>query len=209
MLGAEVLEPLDHRVAADHPRADPLAVLVGAMPEPRLRDVNGWQIAGLDLSRVAGQQQLDLAGEPADRDHVVPVPGRVGRADHEHAGLPEDQERVAALAGQRVGLDPPPIPRQRREPALELGDGELEPPVEVDVAAQRLERLADKRAARLESDGLGGGAASAGSAPDARGVVGDREPGRLGRAVPRHPQRRRIRVRTPTPRLPRTRGPDV
>ena len=116
-------------------------MLVGTVPEPRLGGRERVADRRLHLPRVAGQQQLDLAGELAGRDHVVPVPGRVGRADHEHAGLAEQQQRVAALAGQRVGLDPPPIGGQPGEPALELRDGELEAPAEVHVPAQRLKRL--------------------------------------------------------------------
>ena len=78
--------------------------------------MNGWQTAALDLSRISGKQPLDLPGEPVDRDHVVPVPGRVGGADHEYARLADDHKRVSPLAGQRVGLDPPPIRRQLHEP---------------------------------------------------------------------------------------------
>ena len=89
----------------------------------------------MDLARVAGQELLDLAGQRADGDDVVPVPGRVGGGDHEHARLAEDQQRVPPLAGQRVRLDPPPIPGQRGEPTLELGDGQLETPAKVHVAA--------------------------------------------------------------------------
>ena len=98
----------------------------------------------VDRPAVAGQQRLDLAGEPADGDHVVPVPGCVGGADHEHARLPEDHERVAPLAGERVGLDPPPSRGQLREPGPELRRRELEPALEIDVPAQRLERLGGK-----------------------------------------------------------------
>ena len=110
----------DHRVAAEHPRSDPVAVLVGTVPEPRSGGRERVADRRLHLPRVAGQQQLHLARELAGGDHVVPVPGRVRGADDEHPGLAEQQQRVAALAGQRVGLDPPPIGGEPGEPALEL-----------------------------------------------------------------------------------------
>ena len=44
--------------------------------------------------------------------------GRIRGADHEHARLPEHEERVPPLARQRVGLDPPPARGQAGEPAV-------------------------------------------------------------------------------------------
>ena len=100
----------------------------------------------VDRPAVAGQEDLDLAGEPADCDHVVPVPGCVGGADDEDARLPQDHERVAPLAGERVGLDPPPSRGQLREPGPELGRRELEPALEIDEPAERFERVGRKDA---------------------------------------------------------------
>ena len=94
----------------------------------------------MNLARVPGQELLDLPGQRAHGDDVVPVAGRVGGADHEHPRLAEDQQRVPPLARQRVRLDPPAIPGQGGEPTLELGNGQLKTPAKVHVAAERLER---------------------------------------------------------------------
>src|SRR5450755_1197540 len=96
MLGAELLEPLDYRVAADQPCADPLAVLVRPMPDPRAGGGERVTERRLHLCAIAGQQQLDLPGELADCDHVVPVSGCVGGADDEYARLPKDHKCCAA-----------------------------------------------------------------------------------------------------------------
>ena len=120
MLGSEVLEPLDHRVATDQPRTDPLAAIVRPVPNACRLRAERVTDRRANLTWVTGEQQLDLPGQPADRDHVVPMPGCIGGADHVHTGFPEDQQRVAAFARERVRLDPPTILRQRGQPALEL-----------------------------------------------------------------------------------------
>ena len=54
---------------------------------------------------------------------------------------PRTNKRVAPLAGERVGLDPPPSRGQLREPGPELRGRQLEPALEIDEPAERLEAL--------------------------------------------------------------------
>src|SRR5450755_3507388 len=62
---------------------------------------------------------------------------------------------VAPLAGERVGLNPPPSPGQLREPGPELGRRELEPAVEIDEPEERFERLGGKTRDREAGRGSG------------------------------------------------------
>ena len=144
VLRAEMHEPPDHGVASDQPGADPVTVFVGPMPDPGLRRREWVADRRLDRPGVAGQQDLDFAGEPADCDHVVPVPGCVGGADDEYARLPQDHKRVSPLARERIGLDPPPGRGQLREPDPELGRCEFKPALEIDEPAEGFERLGGK-----------------------------------------------------------------
>ena len=138
--GAEVLDPRDQPFQSHHPGAG----LAGAAPPARLDRRRGERAAQSDAHRagVSGQRRHDvLLGDLSGETKLVPRRRSGQRADDEHAGLAEHQERDPVPGDQRVALEEPPVGRQRGERFGDACLGDREPVAGIEALGERLERL--------------------------------------------------------------------
>src|SRR5437763_3951172 len=138
VLWAEVLKPLDHVVAAENPGGDPVALMVGTVPDARGRppgarrdaatragNLTAIQPASQPIpARAAPTRQAPdrarpaAAGSRARAAPRVPRPRMVRRARRQRSG--RDEPRGAAgAAGPRSGTAPPTSRRR----LLSVGHG--------------------------------------------------------------------------------------
>src|SRR5215207_536552 len=203
VLGPKGEDPPLQPVHAEHPSAVP-AQLLAAEPGARLHLVERQADRGLWLSVVAGQPFPHPVAELGHDLQVVQRPGTVARADQEHAGRADDEERDPTTVDAHVALNEPE-PFGKRSPAMRASAAPSRRPLS-SARASGASVPGRSRASSGSGDSATGSQGSdasslsgfgAGAGVRMAGPVPGSSPSAWGRARTRGCQRAKARTTTP------------